>query len=604
MTLISQTRRAEADSNRRTLAGLALAAVLLISGLLIVFDSTSSLSSTPLLKATVPSSTTATSPYKNIVFVLVDDATYGSLNVDDTRSMPFLDSTANNRIQLNNYYSSMLCTPARAALLTGKYTHKTGVFGFIVDPGSTWGLPTSLTLLPEMLQDFNYKTHLVGKWHLGHYTADHLPSNRGFESFFGYLCGEEHYYSHDFVDPLIDDGTGGGSWVFKTEFSDFSALSADAHEVQSDNTTYSTILYLEEVIDILEEHDQSQPLFLEIALQNVHQPIETPPDDMLYGLYMSPQVSETDFKAHLDTLTYASRHYMKSLLAVDNFLYQVLKTIHENNMEDNTIVVIASDNGGAPCVGGYAYPLRGQKGGIFNGGVKVDATILNTEWEFEEGLPLKYDGLFSVVDWIPTLFSLAGIDADLEGLDGVDHSKAFFDSSIVPRTYLPVHVGPMTTDKNDADLYALDDDDDQFERDTTNYTQFKNYRFAIINGDYKFMHEYYDGYYAGNSSSLNDDGNADDTNDDELEYLSCDLVAENESYYLYNITHDPYEQHNLLSKLSEEDEVTILIPMINMVIDELYSSDWSISFDTNNTAAAYCFKENDYFVGPFDSCDV
>lgn len=128
----------------------------------------------------------------NIVFVLIDDWGYndfGSRSTYLSWATPTIDNLASEGILLSNYYTYQLCSPTRAALLTGRFALRTGV--------NTVGpeLPLDETTLAQELKSAGYRTYMVGKWHLGKSTSQHLPTNRGFDSFYGYLDADEDYFT-------------------------------------------------------------------------------------------------------------------------------------------------------------------------------------------------------------------------------------------------------------------------------------------------------------------------------------------------------------------------------------------------------------------------
>ena len=136
----------------------------------------------------------------HIVFVLADDYGYNDIsynarkNGNDTNiiNTPHLDALAAGGVTLENYYVQAVCSPTRAAIMTGRYGSHTGINTALVD-SARGGLPLDEKLLPELLQDAGYATYAVGKWHLGFETWAHTPLERGFDSYFGYYAGSTDY---------------------------------------------------------------------------------------------------------------------------------------------------------------------------------------------------------------------------------------------------------------------------------------------------------------------------------------------------------------------------------------------------------------------------
>jgi len=202
----------------------------------------------------------------NFVFILADDLGWNSLgyqNYDLDFATPFLTTLAKKSIVMSNYYAQESCTPSRAALLTGRYPLTIGMQFNEVDVDSAWALNVEETLLSQVLQDSDYGTYMIGKWNLGHYHPQYLPNARGFDEFMGFMTGQSYYWSkkspqmHKFVDLLYGDsdcymGYNG----------------TDMHD-------YSTFLYTDKAIAVIEQHNFKHPMFMYLAYQAVHVSIES-----------------------------------------------------------------------------------------------------------------------------------------------------------------------------------------------------------------------------------------------------------------------------------------------------------------------------------------
>ena len=131
----------------------------------------------------------------NIIIILTDDLGNADLGYRGSQiRTPNIDKLAMEGVRFEQYYGLPLCTPARAALLTGRYPMRYGLQSFVIFPAHTYGLPTDEITLAQSLKSAGYKTAMVGKWHLGHADKKYWPQNRGFDYFYGNVMGEVDYY--------------------------------------------------------------------------------------------------------------------------------------------------------------------------------------------------------------------------------------------------------------------------------------------------------------------------------------------------------------------------------------------------------------------------
>jgi arylsulfatase A-like enzyme len=243
----------------------------------------------------------------HIVFVLADDYGFNDIsyhahkNGNDSNIIetPHLDALAAQGVKLENYYVQPVCSPTRAALLTGRYGSHTGINIPLVDsaPG---GLPLDEVLLPQLLHGAGYRTHMVGKWHLGFETWGHTPEERGFDSYFGYYAGSTDYYT-------FQSECWPASWpdgCFQSTNAGEAVSGYDLRRgraVISNNTRYSTELFTAEATAVVAAHPKDgTPLFLYLAHQAVHvgnAPQRTHPEyalDQAPERYIAPYAWVTD----------------------------------------------------------------------------------------------------------------------------------------------------------------------------------------------------------------------------------------------------------------------------------------------------------------------
>src|SRR5271157_3196054 len=182
--------------------------------------------------------------HPNIVIILADDLGNADLGYRGGQvKTPNIDKLAADSVRLESFYGMPVCTPARAALMTGRYAMRYGLQTLVIFPSHTYGLPTDERTLAQALKDVGYQTAMVGKWHLGHADRKFWPQNRGFDHFYGNLVGEVDYFSKE-RGGIID-------WQRDGKF-----LKEDG---------YFTTLIGNEAVNIINTHDASRPLFLYFA---------------------------------------------------------------------------------------------------------------------------------------------------------------------------------------------------------------------------------------------------------------------------------------------------------------------------------------------------
>lgn len=320
----------------------------------------------------------------NIVFILIDDlgrSDVGFMGCQEIQT-PQIDALAKDGAILDAHYVQPVCSPTRAALLTGRYATRTGVYT-IVRPGAKWGLPLQERTLASALQDAGYETAITGKWHLGEFDRAYLPTARGFDHQHGHYFGAIDYYTH-VRDTTVD-------WH---------------HNDQPLNEEgYSTELIAREACRIIESREQTRPLFLYVPFNGVHSPLQVP------DRYLEPY-------AHLK----GDRRTMAGMLsAVDEAIGQIVASLEKSGQRDNTLIVLSSDNGGPnPNALSTNGEFRAGKGTLYEGGVRVCA-FANWPGHVPAGITITQP--MHVIDWYPTFVNLAGASLQASNqlpLDGRD----------------------------------------------------------------------------------------------------------------------------------------------------------------------------------------
>ncbi len=302
----------------------------------------------------------------NIVFFLVDDLGYADCGFNGGKDIltPNIDKLAGGGTVLEAHYVQPVCSPTRAALMTGRYATRTGVYT-VVRPHAEWGLPLEERTLADALRAAGYETAITGKWHLGEFQPAYWPTARGFDHQYGHYFGAIDYNTH------IRDGY--HDWY------------RDDQELKEEG--YSTHLIAREACRLIAEKDKSKPLFLYVPFNAVHGPLMVPEE------YMEPY----------GALEGRRRVLAGMLAAADEAVGQIVAALEKSGLRENTLIVFSADNGG-PRPGNNA-PLRDFKGTIYEGGVRGCA-FANWPGHIPSGVRIKEP--MHVVDWYPTLVRLAG----------------------------------------------------------------------------------------------------------------------------------------------------------------------------------------------------
>ena len=351
----------------------------------------------------------------NILYVVSDDHGWKDVGFhgSDIRT-PTLDRLAESGARLEQFYAQPMCTPTRAALMTGRYPCRYGLQTLVIPSGHTYGLPTDEWLLPQALKEAGYYTAIIGKWHLGHADRKFWPRQRGFDFQYGPLIGEIDYFTHE-QHHVVD-------WYLNNK--------------QLKEKGYSTTLLGNAAVKLIGSHNPATPLYLYLAFNAPHTP------------YQAPQEYLDQYRAIADP---SRRAYAAAITAMDDQIGRVVKALEDRGMRQNTLIVFQSDNGGTrnamfagerdmsqvkiPCDNG---PYRDGKGSLYEGGTRVVA-LANWPGHIQPGTVVT--GMLHVVDMYPTLLKLAGgSSAKCKPLDGVDVWATIAAGQPSPRTEIVYNV--------------------------------------------------------------------------------------------------------------------------------------------------------------------
>lgn len=318
----------------------------------------------------------------NVIIFYADDLGVGDVGcygAQDIRT-PHLDTLAGEGVRFTSYYSAApICSPSRAALLTGRYPIRAGVPTNVSSKPGHSGMPGEQVTLAELARSRGYATGLVGKWHLG-FCDETRPNAQGFDEFFGHHAGCIDFYSHMFYwqDPPHHD------------------LYRNRTEIHEEGR-YMTDLIEREAIRFIAQHaagSNAKPFLLYVAFNAPHYPMQAP--ERFRKMY-----------AHLP----AERAiYAAMVTRMDEAIGRILDTVRQANLTDNTFVFFASDNGATTEMrgngkGGCNGPYRGHKFSLFEGGIRMPAII---SWPGRVPRGEVRDRLVCAVDIWPTVAEIIG----------------------------------------------------------------------------------------------------------------------------------------------------------------------------------------------------
>ena len=335
----------------------------------------------------------------NVIVILADDLGYGDLSCygADDIATPNIDRMAAEGAKFNSFYVSPVCSPTRAALMTGSHSTRVGIGG-VMFPRNNHGLNPDEITLPELLKDQGYATAIIGKWHLGNEDM-FQPLNHGFDYWYGTPSSNSQFFY-----PTIKKYA--GDCVFREGYTRDGILKRETAacplirdnvviEVPADQTQF-TQRYTRESIRFITEN-KDRPFFVYLAHNMPHIP-----------LHASEQFVGTSKRGI----------YGDTIQELDWSTREILRSLKELGLDKNTLVIFTSDNGPNTGKGGSAGPLRGGKGSTLEGGVRVPFVA---RWPGQVPSGIESIEAITGMDLLPTLTKLAGGDVpDDRVIDGKD----------------------------------------------------------------------------------------------------------------------------------------------------------------------------------------
>ena len=334
----------------------------------------------------------------NIIVIISDDQGYADVGFHGSKEIftPNIDRIANNGVFFTEgYVSYAVCSPSRAGLITGRYQNRFGYTRNILlaPKDSLMGLPISEQTLPEVLNNVNYKTKAIGKWHLGAHESL-VPEKRGFDEFFGFLIGGHRYFPDDLT---LNDLT-----EARRQMDGYITRIYDNGK-RIDTKKYLTEELSDNAVNFIDDNSDN-PFFMYLSYNAPHTPLQATQRDL-------------ERNSHIDIEK--RRTYAAMVSSMDDGIGLILDKLEEKNISDNTIVIFFSDNGGVEW---YNFsdngPLRGIKGDFFEGGIRVPFAM---QWPKKIRAGIKYDRPIIALDIFATVASAAKAEKYIKNkIDGVN----------------------------------------------------------------------------------------------------------------------------------------------------------------------------------------
>jgi len=355
----------------------------------------------------------------NIVHIVADDLGWKDVGFNGATDIktPNIDKLAATGAKFTQFYVQPMCTPTRAALMTGRYPFRYGLQTAVIPSVSTYGLDTTEWLMPQCLKDAGYKTAIIGKWHLGHANKKYWPRQRGFDYQYGAMIGELDYFTHE----------------------EHGVLDWFRDNIPVRERGYTTQLIGNDAVKYIDAQDPSKPFYLYLTFNAPHTPYQAPKEYI-------------DRYKNIEDLT--RRPYAGMIACLDDEIGRVVDALDKKKLRDNTLIIFHSDNGGTrnamfagvmadmskvkiPCDNG---PYREGKAALFEGGTRVCA-LANWPGHIKAG---TVDGLIHAVDIYPTLAALAGASTTkCKPLDGVNVWGTISEGKPSPRTEIIYNIEPF-----------------------------------------------------------------------------------------------------------------------------------------------------------------
>jgi len=355
----------------------------------------------------------------NILHIVADDLGWKDVGFNGATDIktPNLDKLAAEGAKFTQFYVQPMCTPTRAALMTGRYPFRYGLQTAVIPSVSAYGLDTTEWLLPQALKEAGYNTAIIGKWHLGHADKKYWPKQRGFDYQYGAMIGELDYFTHE----------------------EHGVLDWYRNNKPVREKGYTTQLLGDDAVKYVNAQDPNKPFYLYLTFNAPHTPYQAPKE------YINRYSNIADP---------TRRIYAGMVTCLDDEVGRIIAALDKKGLRDNTLILFHSDNGGTrnamfagvmadmskvkiPCDNG---PYRDGKGTLYEGATRVCA-FANWPGHIK---PATVVELIHAVDIYPTFGALAGAStAKCKPLDGVNVWDTIAEGKPSPRHEIVYNVEPF-----------------------------------------------------------------------------------------------------------------------------------------------------------------
>jgi len=486
----------------------------------------------------------------NVVLIVLDDLGWKDISSHGSKiPTPNIDALIENGIEFTNFHGGVICSPARAALLTGRFAFRLGMQNEVaLNDYMRVHIPVDELTYAEHLIAGGYENHYVGKWHVGFASWEHTPLYRGWKSFVGYFLGEIDYFTHEFQRDGHDS------------YLDFWNTVAPFWEA---NSSWSEDVFFKKIEEL--ELSKDNVFTLTWAAQTPHAPDDENPVNI-------PEIEENCINSLTkDTATYAGRlNYCKRLGHMDSLIGLLVNNLKKSDLWDTTLLMLTSDNGGTlyndysykPFIGmGNNFPYRGGKGSYFEGGLRVPM-VISGGYLTDSYRNTKDDRLAHLVDIPATMIDLAGL-AIPENFDGISLLGSG-KRDVLIHNLRPTDELSMNIDDASFFVYPI--------ANQSNVIQYNNYKY--IHGS-----QYVDSWVDVDASPLlNVAGSLPDSQ-------PCYPIA-----CLFDLSTDPYEQEDISNVYPE-----VIKTIQSLIQNFILTDDFHSGQDYNEVAVTW----EDGYIHPY-----